>query len=379
MAQKSKIIEAVGFPFSFVNSPPTYSHPVLPGWIPYSAFMYLRHRPMQEVAFHKKNREKWKQFEELIAGQSKTDPDTLASLFVELTDDLAYARTFYAKSTTTQYLNTLTARVHQAIYRNKREERSRVITFWTEELPRVAYEARRDLLYAFLLTAVFFLIGWVSSVHDTTYVRLILGDSYVNMSLENMENNDPMGVYKKMPGHEMFGYITINNIFVSFRTFAYGILLPPFGTIYILLQNGVMLGAFMHLFYKHGFGTAALLGVWIHGTLEISAIIIAGGAGLLMGKSVIFPGTYTRVQSFMVGAKKGLKIVIGLIPIFIAAGFLESFVTRYSSMPLALNLVIIIGSLSFIIWYFIIYPLRLHRKDIHAADNALQLSAHSLV
>ncbi len=334
---------------------------------------------MQEVAFHKKNREKWKRFETLIADRSRTDPDTLASLFVELTDDLAYARTFYAKSTTTQYLNTLTARVHQAIYRNKKEERGRLITFWTEELPRVAYDVRRDLLYAFLLTAVFFLLGLVSAANDATYVRLILSDDYVNMSLENMENNNPMGVYKKMNGHDMFGYITINNIFVSIITFAWGVVLPPFGTIYKLLQTGVMLGSFMYMFHQHGFGTEALLGVWIHGTLEISAIIIAGAAGMVMGKSIVFPGTYTRVQSFFMGAKKGLKLSVGLVPIFVAAGFLESYVTRHSDMPIALNLAIITGSLAFIIWYFVIYPFHLHRKDIHAADKALQLSAHSLV
>ena len=334
---------------------------------------------MQEVAFHKKNREKWKQFEELVAAKSKTDPDTLASLFVELTDDLAYARTFYPKSTTTQYLNTLTAKVHQAIYRNKKEDHRRLLTFWTRELPRVAYETRRDLLYSFLLLALFFLLGWVSSAHDATYVRLILGDSYVNMSMENMENNNPMGVYKQMHGNDMFSYITINNIRVSFIVFAFGVLLPPFGTIYILMQNGIMIGAFMYLFHQHGFGTAALLGIWIHGTLEISAIIIAGGAGLVMGKSIVFPGTHTRIQSFMAGAKKGLKLTVGLVPIFIAAGFLESYVTRHSTMPLVLNLAIIFGSLAFIIWYFVLYPLHLHRKDIHAADEALQLSAHPLV
>jgi uncharacterized membrane protein SpoIIM required for sporulation len=96
----------------------------------------------------------------------------------------------------------------------------------------------------------------------------------------------------------------------------------------------------------------------LHGTLEISAIIIAGGAGLRMGNSILFPGTYSRMESFKMGAKDGLKVVMGLMPIFIMAGFIESFITRYSNMPLVLKILIIALSLAFVIFYFIIYPQR---------------------
>ena len=75
-----------------------------------------------------------------------------------------------------------------------------------------------------------------------------------------------------------------------------------------------------------------------------------------MGNALIFPGTYTRTHSFRQGAKKGLKIIIGLIPFFIIAGFIESFVTRYSDMPLVLKLLIIFGSLFLLIYYFVYLP-----------------------
>jgi uncharacterized membrane protein SpoIIM required for sporulation len=208
------------------------------------------------------------------------------------------------------------------------------------------------------------LIGVISSSGDSGFVRLILGDSYVNMTLENIDKGDPMAVYKKMNGVDMFLGITFNNIRVSFFAFTMGLIFS-FGTGWILLRNGIMLGAFQYFFHIHNLLLDSVLVIWIHGTLEISAIIIAGAAGLTLGNGFLFPGTYTRRQSFMIGAREGLKMIVSLIPIFIIAGFLESFVTRHTGMPIFLSLAIILGSLAFVIWYFIIYPLKLfNRKGV---------------
>jgi uncharacterized membrane protein SpoIIM required for sporulation len=141
-----------------------------------------------------------------------------------------------------------------------------------------------------------------------------------------------------------------------------------FGTAFILLQNGIMLGAFHYLLYEYDLLGEAMLTIWIHGTIEISAIILAGGAGLVMGNSILFPGTYTRMQSFRQGVLRGMKLAVGLVPMFIIAGFLEGFVTRYTGMPLWLSLIIILGSLAFMIWYVVIYPITLIRSEdtVHA-------------
>lgn len=318
---------------------------------------------MKEITFLNQNAEKWQQFESLITNNSGSDPDLMAELFVQLTDDLSYSKTNYPKSKTTQYLNSIAARVHQEIYKNKKEKSSRIIWFWKYELPGIFKNSHKQLFYSFIIFAVAMLIGVVSAAYDTTFVRLILGDSYVNMTLENIDKGDPMAVYKSMNQIDMFFGITINNIKVSFICFVLGILFS-FGTGVMLLYNGIMLGAFQYFFYAKGLLLQSALVIWIHGTLEISAIIIAGCAGLVMGNSILFPGTYSRGASFIKGAKQGVKIVIGLIPIFICAGFLESFITRYSQMPMWLSLTIIICSLLFIIWYFIIYPLQLNKKNV---------------
>ena len=323
---------------------------------------------MREVAFLKNNAEKWKQFESYLSKSKDYNSDQLAELFIQLTDDLAYSKTFYPKSKTTLYLNSLASKVHRRIYKNKKEEKSTFIYFWSKVLPSLFYKHRRELLISFSIFMIALIIGIFSAANNDSFVRLILGDSYINMTSENMSKGDPMAVYKQMNQVDMFLGITFNNIRVSFFAFILGILFS-FGTAYILFSNGIMLGAFEYFFFQKGFLIQSLLAVWLHGTLEISAIIIAGGAGITIGNSILFPGTYSRGQSFIAAAQDGVRIVIGLIPIFISAGFLESFLTRYTEMPIILNLIIIFGSLSFIIWYVIIYPSKQFKRGTNHDPN----------
>jgi uncharacterized membrane protein SpoIIM required for sporulation len=324
---------------------------------------------VKEITFLKQNADKWQEFESLVTTKGVTNPDLMADLFIQVTDDLSYSKTHYPKSKTTKYLNGIASRVHQEIYKNKKEKKSRISYFWKYELPFAFKNSHKQLLYAFIIFTVGMLIGIVSSAYDDTFVRLIMGDSYVNMTLENIEKGDPLAVYKKMNQIDMFLGITVNNIYVSFLCFILGIAFS-LGTGWMLLSNAIMLGAFQYFFYSKGLLLESILTIWIHGTLEISAIIIAGCAGLTMGNSILFPGTYSRGVSFVKGAKQGLIIAIGLVPIFITAGFLESFVTRYTNMPLWLSISIIGSSLFFIIWYFVIYPIQLNKKSLSTILNS---------
>jgi uncharacterized membrane protein SpoIIM required for sporulation len=134
------------------------------------------------------------------------------------------------------------------------------------------------------------------------------------------------------------------------------------GTVWLLLNNGLMLGSFEYFFFSKGLGFKSITVIFIHGTLEIWAIVIAGAAGLILGNSILFPGTYSRGVSILKGGRDGLKIVVGLVPVFIAAAFLEGFVTRYSNMPLPISLSILTASILFILWYFILYPIQIHKR-----------------
>ncbi|HQU72606.1 MAG TPA: stage II sporulation protein M [Calditrichia bacterium] len=318
---------------------------------------------MTEVAFLKQNARKWKQMEQFLSGADATDPDQLADLFQEITDDLSYSQTFYPGSRTTQYLNDLARQLHQRIYRNKREDRGRFRRFWARELPLLFAEARTELWISLVALLLGVTIGAFSAANDESFVRLIMGDGYVNMTLENIEKGDPLAVYKDTDPLTMFVRITVNNIMVSLYAFVAGLFFS-LGTVVILFRNGVMLGAFQQFFHRYSLLGQSFLTIYIHGALEISAIVIAGAAGLVVGNSILFPGTFTRGQSFRNGARKGLKMVIGLAPVFIAAGFLESFVTRFTGMPLWLSLVIILGSFAAVFWYVVWYPMQLKREGL---------------
>jgi len=319
---------------------------------------------MREAAFVKRNSEKWRRLEQLVAKRGEDiSPDQASALYIELNDDLSYARTFYPGAKVTGYLNTLAAGMHRHIYRNQRTGMGRFISFWGTELPLLMASARKQLAIAAGIFLVAVVIGGLSAKYDTDFTRLIMGDGYVDMTLENIKAGKPMGVYGNSPMVDMFLGITFNNIMVSFYAFAMGLLLS-YGTWMILVQNGIMLGTFQYFMYDQGVLRESLQGIWLHGTIEISSIVIAGAAGIVMGNSILFPGTYTRLASFRQGAWKGVKIVIGLVPCFIMAGFIESFITRRSAtMSPALNFTIIGGSLAFIIGYFIIYPYYVERSQ----------------
>ena len=316
---------------------------------------------MREAVFLVQNEEKWREIEDIISNKTSSSPDYLAELYIDLTDDLAYAQTNYPKSKITIYLNDLTAGIFQEIYKRQKGKRNAFIYFWTHVLPLEFYKARKAFLYSFIFFLFSSLIGVVSTAYDETFPRVIMGDHYIDKTLRNMEKGDPMAVYKSESQEDMFFSITLNNIRVAFLAFACGIFLT-LGTYVILFNNGVMLGTFQYFMYQKGFLFTSVLTIWIHGTIEIASIIIAGGAGIMMGNGFLFPGTYSRKKSFTKSAKSAVKIVVGLVPLFIIAGFLESYVTRNTHWPTAAKAFIILSSAAFILFYFVWYPQRLHKK-----------------
>ena len=303
---------------------------------------------MKEVTFIRRNIEKWKETEKVVEQAAGLSPDQLADVYTDLTADLAFAQTHFPTSRITIYLNNLASALHNEIYRNKREKWSRIITFWTREVPQTMYDARRELLTSFIIFIVSVLIGVISAANDPNFVRLILGNGYVDMTLDNIANGEPMAVYNGSDEVPMFLGITLNNVMVSFNCFAMG-LLTSFGTGYMLLRNGIMIGAFQTFFYQHDLLWESSLAIWLH--------------GLALGNGWLFPGTYSRLESFRRGAKKGVKIVIGTVPVFVMAGFIEGFVTRHTELPDLLRLGFILLSLSFIIFYYIYLPNR-KKRDV---------------
>ncbi len=322
---------------------------------------------MREGMFIKKNVDKWTNYQ-----QVKTDdPDETAERFITLVDDLSYAKTFYPNSKVTRWINGIAAGIYQNIYQNKKEKYLRIFTFWKFELPLLFRKYHKVLLFTFLVFLLFILIGLFGSIKDESFIRGVLGDNYVDMTEENIAKGDPFGVYKSDNPFTMFVYIAMNNSFVALLMVIGG-LLAGLGTIFAMWQNGLMLGCFQYMFFAKGLGLSSVMVIWVHGTLEILAFVIASTAGFIIARGILFPGTFSRKISFKMAIKDALKIMIILVPVFIVAAFFESYVTHLMSntfdkennigLPVWVSAAILVGSLSFILWYFVIYPIRLHKK-----------------
>lgn len=312
---------------------------------------------MREGQFIKQHKERWDEYQQ----NPSDDPDELAKRFSYLVDDLAFAKTFYAGSNTTRYINGLAAKIYLDIYKNKKEQSNRFFSFWKTELPLIAFKYRRILLFSFLLFSAFYLLGAIASAIDPDFVKMILGADYVEMTEENIAKGDPFGVYKSQDSFSMFLFIAWNNIRVSLMMFGSGIF-AGLGTLYLLFRNGIMVGAFDYMFYQHHLGGKFILVVFIHGTLELSAIVVAACSGFMLASAMLFPETYTRLQSLQIAAKDAIKMIIGLAPIIITAAFFESYITRHTEMPVFLSVTILASSLAFVLFYYVFYPTYLFKK-----------------
>ena len=329
---------------------------------------------MREARFIKKNVDKWNQYQH----EESKDPDEMADRFVTLLDDLSYAKTFYPQSKVTRWINGIAAGIYQSIYQNRKQKYSRIILFWKYELPLLFRRYHKTFLFTFILFVLFVPIGVVSSATDPNYAENYFNhrvqSGYYDETISRIQKGDPFGVYKDPNPFSVFVRIAYNNISVAFKSVLFGVLFG-IGTIILMWSNGLMLGCFQYIFFSQGLGWQSVLVIWIHGTIEISSIVIASCAGFMLGFGWLFPGTYTRRQSFLKSAKDAMKICVSLVPFFIVAAFFESYVTHLMSntfqkdshdigLPVPVSIIILAGSFFLILWNFVLNPIQLHKKGV---------------
>ncbi|NPA43633.1 MAG: stage II sporulation protein M [Chlorobi bacterium] len=317
---------------------------------------------MREAAFIRKNREKWRRMEAKITGEEPSDAAELSRIFIHIMNDLSYARTYYPKSKVNSYLNYLAQRLYFKVYHTKPGSMRRVVEFFKTEVPLIAYRYRAFIRLAFGFFFLFTAIGVLSAAKDDTFVRLILGDEYVDMTLQNIRDGNPTAVYASGPAWATHIAITFNNFIVGLKAYAAGFF-AGLGTLYILMQNAIMLGAFQYFFYEHGVFWESVRAVWIHGTMEIFAMVIEAAAGLILGAGWLFPGTWPRLKAMARAARDSAKLYLSTLPFTAAAALLEGYVTRHAPhMPHWLAWAIIAGTGALIVWYYLIYPVRVARR-----------------
>jgi len=241
--------------------------------------------------------------------------------------DLAYARMRYPGSSVVQELERLLAKSHSVIYQARRGTSNGWWQFWLRTWPSAVRSAWRPIGLAtalFWIAAVLgFLIAAAQPQFETFFVSQEMRAAIESGHLwtEHISSVSPMASSR----------IASNNISVSFAVWAVGISFG-LGTIWLVAMNGLMLGVIFAACLRAGLFTNLAEFVVAHGSLELPAIWIAAGAGLVMAEPMLFPGKYGRSMELMQAARRSVQIVIGVIPMLLVAACVEGFVSP-SNLP----------------------------------------------
>jgi uncharacterized membrane protein SpoIIM required for sporulation len=289
---------------------------------------------LKEEQFIKINSNIWRELEDLSAIINKKGIKALPSkdvknflqVFRQCSHHLAYARTHYPQSNLVQYLNSLIGKCHNHVYSVQRSSLGSLLKYISYGFPKLLKEYKWFVASAFGFFAIGFIVSLLMVFYNTNNAALFLPASMLQSSGNggNSANwNYPM----------MSSIIMVNNITVCLRAFVFGITLG-LGTIYVLFFNGALLGALTALMYTKG----NVINYWSlilpHGVIELTAIFISGAAGLIIAKSLLLPGEYSRKNALIDGAKKAATLLMGIVIMLIIAGIIEGFFTPLKISPI---------------------------------------------
>ncbi len=251
----------------------------------------------------------------------------LLDLYLRASAHLAHVQTHYRDRELIRRLTRTVGAANGVIYGARRSPRRAFTEFFSITFPAAVWFHRRAVLIAALLFIVpaAAMGSWLanSSAALEASAPAELRDAYVAGDFEDYYSSEPAATFSTS--------VLVNNIEVSFMAFAAGVLLG-LPTVLILVQNGLNLGFGVGLMTFAGRSGLFWGLILPHGLLEISAVVVAGGAGLALGWSIIDPGDRPRLTSLAEQGQRSVTIVLGLIPMFVTAGLIEGFVTP-SQLP----------------------------------------------
>lgn len=270
----------------------------------------------------------WRRLEELVddvranrlSRLSRNEVRELARLYRRTAADLAIARQEVGDPLLVNYLNGLVGRAHGNIYRNEGSGFRSVLDFFRYEFPAVFRRTFRFTAAAFLLTIVFAAIGALMTSVDERFADAVvpgIRQSVIAHHDWTLEINDANPIHSAL--------IQRNNISVCAMAFGGG-MLAGLGTVYILLVNGLMLGIVVFLCTRYEFYDI-LYFMSGHGVLELTAIFISGGAGLLLASALIAPGDLTRIDALVLKGRLAVTLMLGCATMLVFAGLIEGFIS----------------------------------------------------
>jgi uncharacterized membrane protein SpoIIM required for sporulation len=297
--------------------------------------------------------EKWKRLEELTGRASRFRLNNLSGeevrefgrLYRRTAADLAIAREEVRDQRLINYLNHLVGRAHGAIYRSESSGFSVIGDFFRYEFPATFRRTFRYTLTAFLISIFATAFAWTACTMDEGFADQIAPGLRRDIATHH---NWTESVNKANPLASTS--IQANNIRVTFYAFGGGIF-AGLVTVLVLIQNGLLLGMVFGLCIKYKFWDIPIF-VAGHGVIELTAIFIAGGAGLMIGKALLMPGDRRRIDALVTHGIEAVKLIIGCIPMLIIAGLIEGFISP-ALIPAWIKFTVSALSLLALIVYFL--------------------------
>lgn len=328
---------------------------------------------MKQGQFEALYRAKWIQFEALtesLEGKQKTSAalselTNFAPLYRQVCHFHALAKERQYSSYLVDKLGDLVIRGHQQLYRRKQPLVQQLLRFIVSDFPRLV---RQEQGYFWLATALMYapaLLLFLATLWQPDLVYTMLNPEQVNQ-FEEMYNpaNHTLGSARESATNwQMFGYYISNNISVSFRTFASG-LVWGLGSIFFLFYNGLIFGAVAGHLTNAGFTETFFTFVIGHGSFELTAIVISGAAGLKLGYHLLKPGNRTRVDALKQAGAVAIRLVYGVIIMLVIAAFIEAFWSSNNTL-LAWQKTLVGGSL----WLVVIAYLTLSGRSRHRGTH----------
>ncbi|MRG87481.1 stage II sporulation protein M [Salinibacillus xinjiangensis] len=284
---------------------------------------------MNVKQFIKSYRRDWKELEQIVSRMQKqkwsitgTDIDEFHQLYQKSVRHLSYCQTYFPQEEVTQYLTELVSKSHNLIYKDQTSSGKQIRHFFSQTFVELLSGQWKAIIVAMCLFVIGLIGSFISVMNDPLHM-------YAMLPSEMTQGVDPEQIGAgegPIDSPMMSASIMTNNIQVAILAFAGGI---TFGllTVYLLIYNGMIVGALAGLFWHYGKSYEFWAFIVPHGMIELTAIFIAGGAGLLMGYKLFIPGPFTRGYQLKKQAKRSVQLLLGTIPLFVIAGIIEGFIT----------------------------------------------------
>jgi uncharacterized membrane protein SpoIIM required for sporulation len=294
--------------------------------------------PMNVDEFYQSRRQEWELLSVLVERAQKhaqqlssADIERLASLYRAASSDLALAKRDFPRHRVTRYLNQVVARSHSVLYQGEPLAWKNIFNFALRGFPRLFRETFIFTLIAFLLFIIpAILAGATTASSPSSAVWLLPAE--VQDLIPIIEEKQ---LWVDIPVEERpytSAFIMQNNIRVAFLSFASGVT-GGLLTLWLLVDNGLILGGLLGLTSYHGIGFDLATFVIGHGVIELSVIFISGGSGLMLGWALLRPGLLRRRDALTIAAQKAVKLMGGAVPWLVVAGTIEGFISPSTTIP----------------------------------------------